>query len=1109
MHADDSLERIRELGGLADRDEAGEPLGYDMDWAPSSSAWPRRSARAPEGVRAVMRHPGRNASRGRDRRGPSPRGGRGAGAGVHAGHRPGHPAVPLSAALAGEPVWLGPEVRSPAQILEALDLGGLSATGVLPLGPGVALLHGLGGEPRAPALRWVHLAAPLALAPGGEPTDLVVVLAIPVAAAGQALRLVGLLRATLARPGLLDDLRQAATREDLVRALAGVDVDAEAPLPGADVLALLGSSPAGLAAAEAARRERLVGPNRIERVRRRPLALRFLEQLGSLFALLLWVGGALAFLAGLPELGWAVFAVILINGVFSFLQEYRAERAVEALQQLLPHEVTVLRDGHETRVPASALVPGDVIRLAEGDQVPADGHVLDADDLRVDQSLLTGESQAVFKRPVGPALGPRPRSVRAAERPELVFAGSAVAAGTGTAIVTGTGMATEIGAIAHLTQAVSGEPSPLQHEMARVTRVVTALAVTFGVAALALGWATGVLRPAAGLVFALGVIVANVPEGLLPTLTLALATSVQRLARERSLVKRLSAVEALGATTVICTDKTGTLTQNRMAAHLAWTGGRARPLPDGAPEVRALLEAATLASHATAEGGDPTEVALVRAAVEAGVAPEAVRAAHRVLASHPFDSFRKRMSLVRAGETGPVAYVKGAPRQLLALSAAWTGPDGPRVLAEADRRAILGEHDRLAREGYRLLAVATRQLPEALRAAPADVVECDLTFLGLLALWDPPRPEVPEAIATCQRAGIRVVMVTGDDGLTARAIAQRIGLPVDTIVTGEELDRLPPGALRGFLTREHVLFARVSPAHKLAIVRELRALGEVVAVTGDGVNDAPALKAADTGVAMGGRGSEVAREAALVVVTDDNFASIVTAIRYGRATYANIGKFVTYIFASNVPELVPFLAFVFLDVPLALTVMQILAVDLGTDLLPALALGAEPPEPDVMAVPPRGRDARLLGPRRLLHAYGFLGLVEAALAMGAFFWTYWLAGWRPGLRMAAEGDLYRRATTMTLAGIVAAQAGNVFACRTDRASVFRVGLFGNRLVLLGLAAETALLVVLIAVPPLREVFGLAPLGRAEWAPLLAFPAIVLLLEEGRKAVARRWASPRV
>jgi len=414
----------------------------------------------------------------------------------------------------------------------------------------------------------------------------------------------------------------------------------------------------------------------------------------------------------------------------------------------------------------------------------------------------------------------------------------------------------------------------------------------------------------------------------------------------------------------------------------------------------------------------------------------------------------------------------------------------------------------MAAEGMRILAVAVRPLAETLIGANATVVERNLTFLGLVALWDPPRPEVGEAVALCRRAGIRVVMVTGDYGLTAQAVARQIGLPVDKVVTGEEIERLSPEALRTLLTEPGVLFARTSPNHKLAIVSGLKALGEVVAVTGDGVNDAPALKAADIGVAMGKRGSEVAKEAAEMVITDDNFASIVSAIRHGRAIYANVGKFVTYIFTSNVPELVPLLAFVFFRIPLPLTVMQILAVDLGTDLLPALALGAEEPEPGVMDQPPRPRSQRLLGVRRLLHAYGFLGMAEAALALFAFFWTYWLAGWRPGLPMIATGELYRRATTMTLAGIVAAQVGNVLACRTDRESIFEVGLFSNPSVLLGIVAEIGLLTMLIAVPFLRRAFGLAPPGLAEYQVLLLFPVLMLLLEETRKLFVRWMARAR-
>jgi magnesium-transporting ATPase (P-type) len=345
-------------------------------------------------------------------------------------------------------------------------------------------------------------------------------------------------------------------------------------------------------------------------------------------------------------------------------------------------------------------------------------------------------------------------------------------------------------------------------------------------------------------------------------------------------------------------------------------------------------------------------------------------------------------------------------------------------------------------------------------------------------------------------------MVTGDDPLTARAIARQIGLEVARVLAGAEIDGVERARLAALAAEPGVLFARTSPAHKLAIVSALRARGEVVAVTGDGVNDAPALKAADIGVAMGRRGSDVAKEAAVMVITDDHFASIVTAIREGRAIYANMGKFVSYIFASNVPELVPFLAFVFLGIPLPLTVMQILAVDLGTDLLPALALGAEPPEPGVMDRPPRPRHTRLLGAGRLLHAYGFLGVLEAVLSLAAFFWAYHVAGWHPGEPMAASGPLYRRATTMTLAGIVAAQVGNVFACRTDRESVVRAGLLRNRLVLGGIAAEVAILAALILVPPLRTLFGLAPLGPREWGLLLLFPAVVLAAEEARKAVVR-------
>jgi P-type Ca2+ transporter type 2C len=1017
----------------------------------------------------------------------------------------------VSPLLVGDPIRLGPQISSFADLAAALDIPFLESPGLIPLAPGAALIHSLTGTGGHVALRWLHLPHGPRLIPGASPVETVVVLTAPIAESEHALRLTARLVTCFQNTGLINATRTAGSREALVQALAQAErTPGECPLPIDDLLALLGTGPSGLHAVEAERRYRACGANRLERVRRRPLLGRFLEQFWSFFAVLLWVAGAFAFLVGMRELGWAIFAVIIVNGVFSFFQEYRAERAVEALQQMLPREITVLRDGGEMRLSATALVPGDLVRLEEGDQVPADGQLLSATGLRVDQSALTGEPNPVFKLA---AVGNNRASVPLPERQELVFAGTGVVAGSGLLVVRATGMRTEIGTIAHLTQAVVEEPSPLQREMGRVTRIVTVLAVSFGVGFFVLGVTAGVLPVAEGFLFALGVIVANVPEGLLPTLTLALALGVQRMARQRCLVKRLSSVETLGATTVICTDKTGTLTQNRMTARFVWVSGQTLDVSGPEGETRAgmreLFEAAVLASQATAERGDPTEVAIVVAGARAGVEAEKLRRAHDLLTPYPFDSFRKRMTLVRAAGAGAVAYVKGAPKETLRLceTIRWDGQTVP--LTEEQRRGLLAEHDRLASEGLRILAVAMRPLPDDLLGAAASVVERNLTFLGLIALWDPPRPEVADAVALCRGAGIRVIMITGDYGLTAQTIARQLGLPVQKVISGDEMERLSPQALTRLLAEPGVLFARTSPAHKLAIVSALKAGGEVVAVTGDGVNDAPALKAADIGVAMGKRGSEVAKEAAVMVITDDNFASIVTAVRQGRAIYANMGKFVTYIFTHNFAELMAFLAFVLLRIPLPLTLMQVLAVDLVTDLFPALALGAEPPEPGVMHRPPHPKGARLLGARRLLHAYGFLGPAEAAFSLGGFFWTYWLAGWRPGLPMAAAGPLYRRATTMTLSAIVASQVGNVFACRTDRESLFRVGLFSNPHVFAGVLAEVGLLVVLILVPPLSAVFNTAPLSFSEWGVLLVLPPAMLLLEEGRKWLVRIRARGRV
>jgi len=724
------------------------------------------------------------------------------------------------------------------------------------------------------------------------------------------------------------------------------------------------------------------------------------------------------------------------------------------------------------------------------------------------------------------------------EVPNLVFAGTTVTSGWGRAVVFATAMGTEFGKIANLTQTVAEELSPLQKEMIRVTRIVAVLAVGMGILFFVLGSMVVGLPLIESFIFAIGLIVANVPEGLLPTVTLSLAMGVQRMARRHALIKRLSSVETLGSTTVICTDKTGTLTQNEMTVREGWVDGRHFHIsgvgykPKGqltfrgtplslteTPILSLLLECASFCNNARlvpprgSEGwsilGDPTEGALLVAAAKAYFDRELTLKTKPRIYEFPFDSVRKRMTTIHRGPEGVVAYTKGSPKEVLALSRAVITERGVEELTGDVRQKILEQNDEFARAGLRVLAMAYRPLGEDFRDLSAETVENDLIFIGLIAMLDPPRVEVEEAVKKCAAAGIRVIMITGDYGLTAESIARRIGIVKGRgakIITGMDLDRLSDEELKVELSREQIIFARVTPEHKLRIVTGLKEQGHVVAVTGDGVNDAPALKKADIGVAMGIAGTDVAKEAADMILTDDNFASIVAAIEEGRAVYDNIKKFVTYIFASNVPEIIPFIAMVLFQIPLPLTVMQILAVDLGTDMLPALALGTEAPEPGVMSRPPRSRGKRLLDLTLLLRAYAFLGMLEAVLSLSAYFWYNWVSGWQWGQALFSSGLAYRHATSMTLAGIVATQVGNAFCVRSERESVFRLGLFSNRFLLVGIGVELTLIALLVYFPPLGYVFSLAPLDGRDWLFLALFPPIMLGFEELRKLIVRRFRS---
>jgi Ca2+-transporting ATPase len=919
------------------------------------------------------------------------------------------------------------------------------------------------------------------------------------------------------------------------------------------VFAALGSDPQGLSPAEAQNRLTRYGPNVLREPPRTPLIRILLAHFTHLMALLLWIGGGIAFAAQMPTLGIAIWLVNVINGLFSFWQEYKAEQATAALRRMLPSYARVRRGGEEVRILAERLVPGDVLLLAEGDHISADARLVRETELCVDQSALTGEAHPVRKT-AEPVSG---EGLSRVELPNLVFAGTSVVAGTGEAVVFATGMRTAFGEIARLTQSVGDQLSPLQREMERLTRTVSAIAIGIGLCFFMLAVAIAGIDLANGFIFALGMIVAFVPEGLLPTVTLALAMGTQRMARRNALVKRLSAVETLGCTTVICTDKTGTLTQNEMTVRDIWVGGRSISVsgvgyaPEGqfsecgAPleqpaddaELRQLLLAASLCNDARlippnaqtpSEDrwsilGDPTEAALLVAARKAGIEYETEMRRMPRLRELPFDSRRKRMSVVcrlpqSEGAAHPsagfVVYVKGAPKELLALCASFAAGDVVHPLDDPQLARILAANDQYARAGLRVLAVAQRTLNALPMPCDTDHIERDLTFLGLVAMMDPPRPEVESAVATCHTAGIRIIMVTGDYGLTAESIARRIGIiraAQPRIVTGAELDSMDEAALRDALMGE-VIFARVAPEHKLRVVNALRAQGHVVAVTGDGVNDAPALKQADIGVAMGRSGTDVAREAADIVLTDDNFASIVNAVEEGRAVYANIKKFATYIFTSNTPEAVPFVLFAFSGgrIPIALNVMHILSVDLGTDIVPALALGAEPPEPGVMDRPPRSLHDHVVTGAMLRRAYFWLGPVQSLAAMSAFYYQYWTNGyWGRWLDLPSSGPLYRSATAMALAAVVTTQIGNLFAQRSERLSFLRLPPTGNRLIWIGIATELILIVAIVYVPFLQEIIGTAAFDPINWVFLALWAPALLLVDEMRKwLIARRERSLR-
>lgn len=877
-------------------------------------------------------------------------------------------------------------------------------------------------------------------------------------------------------------------------------------LPLVELYTLFETDENGLSSDGAMARLRRYGPNELRVRKETPEFVKFLREFKNFFAVLLISGGLLALLAdhldpdqGNLYIAYALFGVVLLNAAFTYVQEHQSEKIMEGFRRMLPQTVTVMRDDEAQSIKAQDIVPGDVIFLHEGDRVPADARLIDHGRLKVDLSSLTGESE------------PQPLDAGAVhddvlQSRNMAFSGTLVQSGDGKALVCATGMATQIGSIVELTKSTEEVETPIRRELNHFIRIISAIAIFLGVLFFIVSVAIG-RNELASLIFAIGIIVANVPEGLLPTVTLALTMASKRMARKNALIKNLESVETLGSTTVICSDKTGTLTQNRISVNTLVIGDNAYAASDrgvlGDPGFAPALRAMTLCNNAhVIDGGfsgDATEAALLRYAD--GMRPVDELEGYRRFDERPFDSTRKHMITLHENSDGASreAYLKGAPEVVLGMCDR-VMLDGEVLPLTAVRRSqVLDGYRRLAGRGERGLALAWQQVSSGI------IPEDGYVFAGIIGMLDPPRPEVPDAIERCHTAGIRVVMLTGDYGLTAESISRQIGLirGNGTVVHGDELAAMSDDLLDQTLESRELIFARISPAQKLRIVRAFQARGEVVTVTGDGVNDAPALKNADMGVAMGLNGTEVAREASNMVLLDDNFATIVAAVEEGRTIFENIKKFIAYILTSNIPQILPFIAFVLLDIPLPLTVVLILAIDLGTDILPAIGLGAEPPETDVMSKPPRARSERLLTRNMLGMSYGIVGMIQAAAGFFTYFVILHTGGWQWGQDLASTDPLYRTAITGFFASIIICQVADVIICRTRRQSLFTVGVFSNRLVLLGIAAELGLLALIAYVPVFNTFFGTAPLE--PWHLVLSIPFAMLIMvgDEIRRVFVRR------
>lgn len=850
------------------------------------------------------------------------------------------------------------------------------------------------------------------------------------------------------------------------------------------VFELLHSSLNGLSQTEVTERLKQFGYNRIEEIKKEKLYLKFLSHLTHFFAVLLWFASLLCFISeyihpgeGLLLLGIAIIFVIVINAIFTFIQEYKAEKVLEELKKMLPVYVKVIREGKEITTMIDEIVPGDIVILREGDKVPCDLRIIESVKLMVNESPLTGESTFKLKNDL-------PFDGNLLESPNIVFAGTFVLSGSAKAICFATGMATEFGKIAQLTSMLDYEESKLKKEVRQMIRTISYIAISTGIFFFAVGFLIN--RPFwDNFIFAIGIIIANIPEGLLPTLTLSLAMSAQRMAKKNALLKKLTAIETIGKTEVILTDKTGTLTQNSMVVK--------ELIVNKNDHLAKLIMRYCNNAKKNENGeykGDPTEVALLK------YCEDFVDTGYRRILEIPFSGEKKMMTVVIEDKDNILCLSKGAFENQFKLCKQVLKNNMPVDLNSEMIEEIKKNYNELTNKGLRVLSLAYKEYSK-----PANLdniqIEKDLIFIGFVGLYDPPRKEVYGAIKRCKAAKIKPIIFTGDASNTAKFIGKELGIIDDdvVIIESDQLKLLDDEALKKLL-KEDVLFARMTPEDKLRIVNIFKEMGVIVTVTGDGVNDALALKRADIGVAMGIRGTDVAKESADIVLLDDNFATIITAIEEGRAIYENIKNFITYILSSNIPEIVPYLSYILFKIPLPLTIMQILAIDIGTDIFPALALGSLKASKDIMSKSPTAKSEKLLNWPILKRAYLLLGPVEAFAGMFAYFLVLFSADWSYG--DSVSKNVLSVAQSSCLLAIIVCQIFNVFTCSSSTTSVLSLNIANNRLLLYGVFFEIAIAAVIIYLPAGHTIFQTSTPPLSMILYVIPFGILLVTLDELRK-----------